>query len=87
MPGDSAVPRPKYSLAHLANARADPENSQTVMTSTAATPAWQITRRQAADGVRRASSATVRDVSEQRRLERHEHVLAEAGRRLIDTIE
>ena len=32
-------------------------------------------------------TAVMRDVSEQRRLERHEHVLAEAGRRLIDTIE
>ena len=32
-------------------------------------------------------TAVMRDVSEQKRLERHEHVLAEAGQRLIDTIE
>lgn len=32
-------------------------------------------------------TAVMRDISEQRRLERHEHVLAEAGRRLIDTID
>lgn len=32
-------------------------------------------------------TAVLRDVSEQRRLERHEHVLAEAGQRLIDTVD
>src|SRR5208282_4712706 len=45
-------------VAHLPSTRAEPESSQSVMTRTAAMPAWQNVRCQAAEGHQRRTSAT-----------------------------